>query len=83
LSAQASGIFKQLQSGNCKDLKKSSFGTTHYTITLCHNEGELKAFAFSGTHLATMKLVVKLPKKLESSLMVPMHCQTGNKRSSF
>jgi hypothetical protein len=66
LSAQALKILKQLKASSYKDFKKRGIWTKHYTMTLWHNEQELKDFARSGAHLEAMKRSKDIAKEIRT-----------------
>lgn len=55
LSVFALHISNQLKASNCIEFKKKGFWTKHYTMTLWKNEEDMRAFAYSGAHLDTVK----------------------------
>lgn len=66
LSASALKILKQLKTTNSADFKKRGIWTKHYTMSLWHNEQEMRAFATSGAHLDAMKLSRKIAKEIRT-----------------
>lgn len=66
LSANALRIMKQLKTTNYKAFKKRGFWTKHYTMTLWHNEDDLKEFARSGAHLEAMKKSKKMAREIRT-----------------
>ncbi len=66
LSAKALKVIKQLQVSNCKDFKKKGMWTTHYTMTLWHEESDIKDFSLSGAHLAAMKSSAEIAKEIRT-----------------
>jgi len=66
LSYSALHILQQLKQSNYVAMKKRGLWTTHYTMTLWHNERDLKDFAASGAHLKAMQESAKIAKHIKT-----------------
>lgn len=66
LSIFALHISNQLKASNCIEFKKKGFWTKHYTMTLWRNEDDMKAFAYSGAHLDSIKKSKSIAKEISS-----------------
>lgn len=66
LSATAMKIIRQLKTTDCKQYRAKGIWTKHYTMTLWNNEEEMKAFAYSGNHLESMKKSKSLAKEIRT-----------------
>ncbi|MFK7783753.1 MAG: DUF3291 domain-containing protein [Crocinitomicaceae bacterium] len=55
-----------MKTTQCQKFKKQGIWTRHYTMTLWNNEEEMKEFAQSGAHLASMKLSKDLAKEIRT-----------------
>ena len=54
-SWRAMRVVQQIQATSCKEFRKRGIWTTHYTMTLWHNEQEMHEFVRSKAHLEAMK----------------------------
>lgn len=66
LSYRALGIMKQLKTSKHAGFKNTGLWTTHYTMTLWNNAGDMQSFARSGAHLEAMKQTASLARELRT-----------------
>jgi hypothetical protein len=63
MSIYGMNIMRQLKKTNYLGMKKQSFWTKNYTMTLWKNEEDMKKFARSDEHLKAMKESAKIAKE--------------------